>query len=106
VCCTATDTTMSFMLSLHDALPISFDFRPAHGALCGLTLLGGAPLPCADPEPCAALSDQEMGGGPRHPWRHFLPRHFRCRDRNAEIGRATSELQSRENLVCRLLLEK
>src|SRR5690606_41352966 len=33
-----------------------------------------------------------------------LPRHFR--HAVDEIGRDTSELQSRENLVCRLLLEK
>src|SRR5690606_42015268 len=33
------------------------------------------------------------------------PSHTRSRGRR-EIGRHTSELQSRENLVCRLLLEK
>src|SRR5215475_15566886 len=39
---------------------------------------------------------------PRLRRRHGLAR----RPRRGEIGRATSELQSRENLVCRLLLEK
>src|SRR5579864_3344378 len=66
-----TATTEIYTLSLHDALPISFQADPV--TACG----------------------------------PFHPRCTLCdRTRRRQIGRATSELQSHVNLVCRLLLEK
>src|SRR5215475_15843278 len=73
-----TATTEIYTLSLHDALPIST-----------ATL---APL-IARPPPDAYASSYFPGG--------TSP--TRCASRSEEH---TSELQSRENLVCRLLLEK
>src|SRR3712207_8925680 len=80
-----TATTEIYTLSLHDALPISL--RPGappyrrlrRGARCGENASG------------ADGSDRRRGpGGPA----------------GQEIGRAHVELQSRQYLVCRLLLEK
>src|SRR5690606_41329293 len=75
-------TTEIYTLSLHDALPI---LSPA----CGL----GLPAP----EIRQAAAEPSAGGGPLVGDRRLLP------PRSEEH---TSELQSRENLVCRLLLEK
>src|SRR5215475_16120668 len=74
------DTTEIYTLSLHDALPICDPARPRQ---CPLPQHAGPRVP----EPGA-------GGG----------RSGRDPDRRSEEH--TSELQSRENLVCRLLLEK
>src|SRR3712207_7538159 len=50
---------------------------------------------------------RRSGVGPRLRRRPVQPALPGCRDRLLrEIGRATSELQSRQYLVCRLLLEK
>src|SRR5436309_12292101 len=73
-----TPTTEIYTLSLHDALPI----YPRDGQL--------------DLAQDLAVGRTEGGGG-----FHRLDRH--PADRSEEH---TSELQSRENLVCRLLLEK
>src|SRR5690606_39442175 len=81
--------TQLYALSLHDALPISLRQcsrlvqQVVHGVHAHVRVpladpLGPVPRP---------LPDQEAVGV-------------------REIGRDTSELQSRENLVCRLLLEK
>src|SRR5690606_40093048 len=93
-------------LSLHDALPISRE---------------GAPYGCtrgrSDRAP-RALADARSGRGERRVLhrgsfaprpgsrvRSFLPSGYRAgASRRSEEH--TSELQSRENLVCRLLLEK
>src|SRR5690606_41231113 len=75
--CTATPEI--YTLSLHDALPISQDFLylgRAMGILSGL----------------ATLLDPQI-----NPW--YKLEQYRSEEH-------TSELQSRENLVCRLLLEK
>src|SRR5436309_12307604 len=76
-----TTTTEIYTLSLHDALPISISDRILDG-----------------------------GAGWRRPWSHFRRAagetgllDFAAAERSEEH---TSELQSRENLVCRLLLEK
>src|SRR5690606_42030401 len=97
--------TAPYTLSLHDALPISgaeAAHRTAGGGHAGLSLralrLRRTLAPLAVPEL------QELGHGQADP--------RRCRriamaalpaTRSEEH---TSELQSRENLVCRLLLEK
>src|SRR5690606_42124532 len=98
------DTPDTSTLSLHDALPIS-DHRAG----------AGFPWP-----PCPARrshrghhTDEQTSGLPSFPVRAHAPAlHRRCR-RTAppcrHVRRSeehTSELQSRENLVCRLLLEK
>src|SRR5438552_14932000 len=75
----ATATTEIYTLSLHDALPISGRTWARRGS-------GEAPR-----------SLLPRGVGPDGKGR---------RASNGEIGRATSELQSPDHLVCRLLLEK
>src|SRR3712207_8647199 len=82
-----TATTEIYTLSLHDALPI----YPLHAA--------GGPRH-RSPEQDEGLPP--AGRGARH--RRSEPA-ARPRTR-PKIGRATSELQSRQYLVCRLLLEK
>src|SRR5690606_41361396 len=81
---TATATTEIYTLSLHDALPIL--------ALDNVTLvteaLNPAPTPVSEPGTLGLLTLAGFGL-----WLARSEEH-------------TSELQSRENLVCRLLLEK
>src|SRR3712207_6937662 len=86
-----TATTEIYTLSLHDALPIS------HVELCEL------PTPV---QPLAALSDRlwmkdDSRAAPL--WGGNKPRKLEWLIRSEEH---TSELQSRQYLVCRLLLEK
>src|SRR5690606_41910612 len=96
----ATPTTELYTLSLHDALPISrVEREAAAGYLCAARqveqseLLGDLPVRPGRRRPCllATLA--------HHPVRLLAA----GRNRSEEH---TSELQSRENLVCRLLLEK
>src|SRR5690606_41914447 len=87
--CHASATTALYTLSLHDALPI-FRNPTAPARRPGGPGTWGAPTITRPRRRAAALSPstvRAMGG-----WR-----------RSEEH---TSELQSRENLVCRLLLEK
>src|SRR5690606_39576996 len=88
---TAPATTPAYPLSLHDALPIYQ--RAVRGR--GVRLLA----PSAPPLHAARQADAGQQGG------HADGQPGR---RVAEVDRKsnTSELQSRENLVCRLLLEK
>src|SRR5438445_13400096 len=75
-----TATTEIYTLSLHDALPISNNIVvPLEGAGENLKLTISSPI--------------QMHGVAKVPAKR-------------EIGRDTSELQSRQYLVCRLLLEK
>src|SRR5690606_42095912 len=89
-CFTAPPPTEIYTLSLHDALPISGTARPAACAWSAWQ----RPWP-----PCCA--------GDLRQWR-ACPCRTRGRPRAAarRSEEHTSELQSRENLVCRLLLEK
>src|SRR5690606_41531164 len=93
-------------LSLHDALPIflggvhgtgfDVDAHPAPRPLEGQ--LAGPPAPA----PCTTEPLPQCHGPPQVAMRVVLPG-------EADPARSeehTSELQSRENLVCRLLLEK
>src|SRR5690606_41750264 len=95
----ATATAEIYTLSLHDALPIwpgvLLPPRPTTG-----------PLRSADPGP-----EPGRGSGPRRPSGSSRPtpggpspRRLAAVPTRSEEH--TSELQSRENLVCRLLLEK
>src|SRR3712207_7214060 len=78
-----TATTEIYTLSLHDALPISGAVRPGAGRGDGVRAPGDR-------------------GGPLRPGRDRVRRG----DRVARSEEHTSELQSRQYLVCRLLLEK
>src|SRR3712207_7670199 len=79
-----TATTEIYTLSLHDALPI---WPPLGGRRPGARHL---------------LGEGRAAAGLRHPL-GALRRH---RDREPRSEEHTSELQSRQYLVCRLLLEK
>src|SRR5436309_13326430 len=72
-----TATTEIYTLSLHDALPIS--------------------------DLAARVARERLSRGRAAAHRRTADRRYRRGDRSEEH---TSELQSRENLVCRLLLEK
>src|SRR5256885_13861164 len=75
-----TATTEIYTLSLHDALPISFDFA----------------ITPSSPAPSNRLNQSVRGVRGR--WREM--------QRRVRSEEHTSELQSPCNLVCRLLLEK
>src|SRR3989442_15457215 len=80
-----TATTEISPLSLHDALPIlTLRRRLQHERQC-------------------AGEDDRPGEGRGKGGRPVDPRPL---EQRGQIGRATSELQSRPHLVCRLLLEK
>src|SRR5206468_10358515 len=81
---TATPTTEIHTLSLHDALPISASRRPLAGSCRSA------------PETSRAPRCGTRRAGPSAPFRAGG-----CRSEEH-----TSELQSRSDLVCRLLLEK
>src|SRR5690349_24209077 len=80
-------TTEIYSLSLHDALPISVRLAGARGA------------------PQVARI-RAQGRRPRTRARGLPPRDPRGPDRDGRSEEHTSELQSRRDLVCRLLLEK
>src|SRR5690606_41159489 len=89
-----TDAEKRITLSLHDALPIcgARRTRPARGSRPG-------------PPPAARPARRRQG--PRAAGRRRAHRDAdRRRTRSRRSEEHTSELQSRENLVCRLLLEK
>src|SRR5690606_40348375 len=91
---TYTSTSELYTLSLHDALPISV-LMPATAASRPSTELiveQVTPSPTGSPETWGFTSP----GPTRAAWE---PASWRSEEH-------TSELQSRENLVCRLLLEK
>src|SRR5690606_41487297 len=92
-----TPATETYTLSLHDALPISAGAEPAGGAGdVGSRRLLGAALSSPAQGAGAALSEACLAGG----WRDGAAAEGWTRSEEH-----TSELQSRENLVCRLLLE-
>src|SRR3712207_8359072 len=87
-----TATTEIYTLSLHDALPIS---DPRRGRLRRRDLVGSD---VGVDGPASAACGVAAGGSPGDG-----PHRSRLRARSEEH---TSELQSRQYLVCRLLLEK
>src|SRR5690606_40803865 len=89
--CNAHATSEIHPLSLHDALPIS----RSRVSRCRRTwrCRTGSPSSC-----------RAGNTAPARPCARAPPRRSRARCRRSEEH--TSELQSRENLVCRLLLEK
>src|SRR3712207_9286112 len=82
-----TATTEIYTLSLHDALPISLI-----SLWLGLTEIHGVPVV----NPAFSVSSHCTG----------VRALSRLRTRSARSEEHTSELQSRQYLVCRLLLEK
>src|SRR5690606_42120611 len=80
-----TATRAIYTLSLHDALPIS---SPE-----------GKPIRSTTSSICTSAETGCPPGSGR-------PSSFSCTATSARSEEHTSELQSRENLVCRLLLEK
>src|SRR5690349_23315915 len=94
---TAAATTPTYTLSLHDALPI---FRRRVGGLAEARALAGGRADQNQPATAALLA--ELGGG-RPPAGEGAAQVGADHERSEEH---TSELQSRRDLVCRLLLEK
>src|SRR5690606_41986204 len=88
----ATAPTEIYTLSLHDALPISSVGRGFTGELRQRLRLAIGDGPAGR----AALEQRSI----------FLPELKGEPQKGARSEEHTSELQSRENLVCRLLLEK
>src|SRR5690606_41732544 len=95
---TRTPPTPSYTLSLHDALPICGDVptRDRRARLLSRC------APAAPKAPRAA----PRGGGDNQRCTRRPARSGRRLARQSRSEEHTSELQSRENLVCRLLLEK
>src|SRR5690606_40399831 len=91
-------------LSLHDALPIS----PGGGVLAAEDLGGahqrGRPLELLGGEQPQRVAHEHRDA--RRPVAGLLARAERALQPADRSEEHTSELQSRENLVCRLLLEK
>src|SRR3712207_8222855 len=82
-----TATTEIYTLSLHDALPIfSHDLH--------IVMAASDRVVCLNGHICCAGAPQEVANAPEY--RHLFGR----------SEEHTSELQSRQYLVCRLLLEK
>src|SRR5690606_41399514 len=86
-----TSATEIYTLSLHDALPISSPDASAAAITPGI-----APMISFTSKPAAAICSIPMATSVAD---------FEV-ERNHRSEEHTSELQSRENLVCRLLLEK
>src|SRR3712207_7090463 len=91
-----TATTEIYTLSLHDALPIWFPC-PKNTAGMVVIVAPGSPI-----HPRARRAKSE-GEHPAEPGDRALRANGRVGQRSEEH---TSELQSRQYLVCRLLLEK
>src|SRR5690606_41352656 len=92
ICFDARSTTVLSTLSLHDALPICRATSPPGPARAA----GGSPRPPRRRRSSLPLAPLELVQALARQHQHRL-------ERSEEH---TSELQSRENLVCRLLLEK
>src|SRR5690606_40417231 len=101
--CTRPASAESYTLSLHDALPIWRGPAGRRGAPGAAPPRAGAGARAAPP--AAVLRPAAAGPAPAGPMRPPT-----CgAGKGAPAPRSeehTSELQSRENLVCRLLLEK
>src|SRR5690349_23504380 len=93
-----TSSTEIYTLSLHDALPISSQMTTSLPAATTVSSFGAATSIAVGPPASAPLGQgrvaSSFGPSRSHRW---------TRNRSEEH---TSELQSRRDLVCRLLLEK
>src|SRR5690606_41633928 len=98
----ATSTPESYPLSLHDALPIL-----QHEGPCVYAQVGQRPLVAHRHRHLRAFAGlDELRHGLRIAKRPGQDAFHALRQRGLRSEEHTSELQSRENLVCRLLLEK
>src|SRR5690606_41762159 len=101
--CTASATPALYTLSLHDALPIcarhSGRRRGRTGSNAGTG--PGRPLPVGR---VGGAGPAAAGEAPARQFR--FPQRAEAENSGSRSEEHTSELQSRENLVCRLLLEK
>src|SRR5690606_39583801 len=95
---TVTASTESYTLSLHDALPI---YHPNILAVYDIGTHDGSPYVVS--ELLEGQTLRERIDGTPMPARKAVDYAIQLARRSEEH---TSELQSRENLVCRLLLEK
>src|SRR3712207_9525553 len=89
-----TATTEIYTLSLHDALPIFRSARHGSGPVLRKSLSAGGQHPRSHGDPCLRGDSLE-----NLPHVSILMQQWRSEEH-------TSELQSRQYLVCRLLLEK
>src|SRR5690606_41300447 len=92
-------TTATYTLSLHDALPILY----FNGRISGIWGAGSCPLVCGSSDRAIIVAFWNRLSEGIFPAEN-CERGMLFRYRRSEEH--TSELQSRENLVCRLLLEK
>src|SRR5690606_41860480 len=99
LCSSQPATTELYTLSLHDALPISTEIERFYQTQCLSDSVRGRGR-----RPHAAHTVIAIGHANRLTLARLIPREIGARDVRSEEH--TSELQSRENLVCRLLLEK
>src|SRR5690606_41943567 len=97
-------TTSVYTLSLHDALPIFTARSLAHA--CAFSY--AARIRSAHRVHCVRDRRRALcvGGSRRRSSRHGAHCNGSTCERSNRSEEHTSELQSRENLVCRLLLEK
>src|SRR5690606_42101475 len=98
---TDTATTVTYTLSLHDALPIFRRLQPVLQDRSSTAV--AARRVRHDPLARRILRKDRKGAAQRRPQPGGDARPLSAPVRSEEH---TSELQSRENLVCRLLLEK
>src|SRR5690606_41278409 len=103
LCCfvfNAPVTSRIYTLSLHDALPI-LDIRTCGTYVCQIIFACRVEQNCCFINKLLVKIRVIISTGFNR--KQYLIRNILCFDRSEEH---TSELQSRENLVCRLLLEK
>src|SRR5690606_40708572 len=93
-------------LSLHDALPISPRTTPERG-FDPSTMIDPVAIANGSRSSASGSGSRNIDGTSRPPARLFaLNSVSTCTSIRSRSEEHTSELQSRENLVCRLLLEK
>src|SRR5690606_40944310 len=101
-CVNGTPTTEIYTLSLHDALPIWERAKPVNTPMA---YIGMSRSTLARAKTSSTMAAPVRAMMPLENTRRW-PRLVSWRGRKLRSEEHTSELQSRENLVCRLLLEK
>src|SRR3712207_8176998 len=89
-----TATTEIYTLSLHDALPISMATKPLRSTGMAMAIT------------CSAIRSKRSSSLAQEASSNFAPSATRSFTLGFRSEEHTSELQSRQYLVCRLLLEK
>src|SRR5690606_39519139 len=96
----------AYTLSLHDALPIWSDLSLAIASIPASVTFGDENRSNSSRDSDCSSSSPLSVNSPRGRLRIVRPFAREIFDRAGRSEEHTSELQSRENLVCRLLLEK